>query len=122
MGNPKWESIIDNTGAMLSSWKDIERRGSIIGEMMRTNSKMAKHPEQFTSCSSIEGTPGLFLYRWYLLGETGFIFEDEAQLVEAALGRIKMLAMRQESFRWAIRLESRHQLFQEKVSFIHCYR
>ncbi|KAF9105154.1 hypothetical protein BGX27_009785 [Mortierella sp. AM989] len=91
-GDPKkWESIIDNTEAMLTSWKDRERRGNLIGELMRTTSKIAKHPEQFASCSSIEETLGLFLYRWYLLGETEFILEDEAQLVEAAFGRIKIL-------------------------------
>ncbi|KAF9080879.1 hypothetical protein BGX27_005199, partial [Mortierella sp. AM989] len=88
----KWESIIDNTEAMLTSWKDKERRGNIIGEFMRVQTKMTKHPEQFTSCSSIEETLGLFLYRWYLLGETKFILEDEALLVEAALGRIKILS------------------------------
>ncbi|KAF9085958.1 hypothetical protein BGX27_003294 [Mortierella sp. AM989] len=91
-GDPnKWESIIDNTEDMLSSWKDKERRGNIIGEILRTSSKMAKHPDQFTSCSSIEETLQLFLYRWFILGETRLILEDEAQLVEAALGRIKML-------------------------------
>src|SRR5690606_5147396 len=55
-------------------------------------SKMSKHPEQFISFSSIEETLGLFMYRWYLLGETTFILKDEALLVEAALGRIKILS------------------------------
>ncbi|KAF9383204.1 hypothetical protein BGX21_001624 [Mortierella sp. AD011] len=91
-GDPtNWESIIDNTEAMLTSWKDQERRGNLIGELIRLQSKIAKHPRQFMSCSSIEETLGLFLYRWYLLGETEFALEDEAQLVEAAFGRIKML-------------------------------
>ncbi|KAF9995395.1 hypothetical protein BGZ79_010919, partial [Entomortierella chlamydospora] len=86
-----WMSVIDNTETMLTSWKDQERRGNLIGEMIRVTQKIARHPNQFTSCSSIEETLGLFLYRWYLLGETEFILEDEAQLVEAAFGRIKML-------------------------------
>ncbi|KAF9416857.1 hypothetical protein BGZ76_004592, partial [Entomortierella beljakovae] len=88
----KWEEIINNTEAMLSSWKDKERRGNLVGELLRVQSKMSNYPEMFTSYSSIEETLGLFLYRWYLLGETAFILEDEALLVEAALGRIKILA------------------------------
>ncbi|KAF9408943.1 hypothetical protein BGZ76_005771, partial [Entomortierella beljakovae] len=88
----KWETIITNTEAMLSSWKDKERRGNLVGELLRTTNKMKNHPEQFSSFSSIEDTLELFLYRWYLLGETAFtILEDEALLVEAALGRIKKL-------------------------------
>ncbi|KAF9079894.1 hypothetical protein BGX27_005873, partial [Mortierella sp. AM989] len=54
-------------------------------------SKIAKHPEQFKSCSNIEETLELFLFYWYLLGETEFILEDDAQLVEAAFGRIRIL-------------------------------
>ncbi|KAF9176745.1 hypothetical protein BGZ49_005996, partial [Haplosporangium sp. Z 27] len=91
-GDPKeWERIIDDTESMLTSWKDKERRGNLIGELLRVQSKISSHPEQFKSYSSLEETLGLFLYRWYILGETRFILEDEAQLVEAAFGRIRIL-------------------------------
>ncbi|KAF9897364.1 hypothetical protein BX616_005729, partial [Lobosporangium transversale] len=91
-GNPnKWESIIDDTESMLTSWKEKERRGNLISELLRVQSKIAKHQEQFKSCSNMEETLELFLFRWYLLGETEFILEDDAQLVEAAFGRIRIL-------------------------------
>ncbi|KAF9371407.1 hypothetical protein BGX21_005149, partial [Mortierella sp. AD011] len=91
-GDPsKWEDIIDNTEIMLISCKEQERRGNLIGELIRLESKIAKHPEQFASLSSIKETLGLFIYRWFILGETAIVLEDEAQLVEAAFGRIKML-------------------------------
>ncbi|KAF9157867.1 hypothetical protein BGX20_003697, partial [Mortierella sp. AD010] len=91
-GEPnKWENIIDNTETMLISCKEQERRGNLIGELIRLESKIAKHPEQFASLSSIKETLGLFIYRWFILGETAIVLEDEAQLVEAAFGRIKML-------------------------------
>ncbi|KAF9411002.1 hypothetical protein BGZ76_005402, partial [Entomortierella beljakovae] len=76
---------------MLSSWRDKERRGNLVGELIHMTNKMKIHPEEFSSFSSIEETLELFLYCWYLLGETTFILEDEALLVEAALGRIKIL-------------------------------
>ncbi|KAF9153552.1 hypothetical protein BGX20_004877, partial [Mortierella sp. AD010] len=92
IGDPKsWESAIDNTETMLISCKEQERRGNLIGELIRLESKIAKHPEQFASISSIKETLGLFIYRWFILGETAIVLEDEAQLVEAAFGRIKML-------------------------------
>ena len=77
---------------MLSSWSDKERRGNLVGELLRVTDKMKNHPKDFTSFSSIEDTLELFLSRWYLLGETNFILQDEALLVEAALGRIKILS------------------------------
>ncbi|KAF9991648.1 hypothetical protein BGZ80_008983, partial [Entomortierella chlamydospora] len=76
---------------MLISCKEQERRGNLIGELIRLESKIAKHPEQFASLSSTKETLGLFIYRWFILGETAIVLEDEAQLVEAAFGRIKML-------------------------------
>ncbi|KAF9345383.1 hypothetical protein BGX26_003216 [Mortierella sp. AD094] len=91
-GDPnKCEEIIDNTEAMLISWKDRERRGNLLSELDRVENKIAKYPNQFVSASSIKETLGLFLYRWYILGETAIVLEDDAQLVEAAFGRIKML-------------------------------
>ncbi|KAF9993836.1 hypothetical protein BGZ79_001448, partial [Entomortierella chlamydospora] len=86
-----WTSVIDNTETMLTSCKEQERRGNLIGELIRVESKIAKYPEQFASLSSIKETLGLFIYRWFILGETAVVLEDEAQLVEAAFGRIKML-------------------------------
>ncbi|KAF9342989.1 hypothetical protein BGX26_006469, partial [Mortierella sp. AD094] len=92
IGDPKdWKSAIDNTETMLISCKEQERRGNLIGELIRVESKIAKHPQQFASLSSIKETLGLFIYRWFILGETAIVLEDEAQLVEAAFGRIKML-------------------------------
>ncbi|KAF9914829.1 hypothetical protein BX616_007460 [Lobosporangium transversale] len=87
----KWESIIANTEAMLSSWEDKVRRGNMIGELLRTTNKIKNHPERFSSFFNIEDTLVLFFKRWYLLGETIFILKEEAALlVESALGRIKI--------------------------------
>ncbi|KAF9380920.1 hypothetical protein BGX21_002237, partial [Mortierella sp. AD011] len=87
---PKWRRIIEDTESMLTSWTEKERRGNLIGELLRVQSKIASHPDQFKSYSSLDETLGLFLYRWYILGETRFILNDEAQLVEAAFGRIRV--------------------------------
>ncbi|KAG0341813.1 hypothetical protein BG005_002862, partial [Podila minutissima] len=53
-------------------------------------SKIADHPELFTSCSSLRKTLGLFLYRYCLLDATEIVLENEVQLVEVAFGRIKI--------------------------------
>ncbi|ORZ08237.1 hypothetical protein BCR41DRAFT_424537 [Lobosporangium transversale] len=66
----KWETILTNTEAMLSSWNNKERRGNIIGVLRHTR---AIHVSMVS------------------LGGSTFILEDEALLVEAALGRIKIL-------------------------------
>ncbi|KAF9897350.1 hypothetical protein BX616_005754 [Lobosporangium transversale] len=84
-GQPnKWENAIDTI-------EKSTRPGNIISELIRTTNKMKKHPSEFKSCPSIEVILGLFLYRWFLLGEKEFVLDDQAQLVEAALGRIRML-------------------------------
>ncbi|KAF9197264.1 hypothetical protein BGZ49_002376, partial [Haplosporangium sp. Z 27] len=91
-GDPnKWEDIVDNAETMLISCKEQERLGNLVGELNLLKSKIAKHPGQFASLSSIKETLGLFTYRWYIFGETAIVLEDEAQLVEAAFGRIKIL-------------------------------
>ncbi|KAF9317536.1 hypothetical protein BG006_003362, partial [Podila minutissima] len=72
------------------SWKDRARRGNLCGELNRLESKIADHPELFTSCSSLRETLGLFLYRYCLLDATEIVLENEVQLVEAAFGRIKI--------------------------------
>lgn len=51
---------------------------------------MANHPEHFTSVSSIREILGLYLFRYSLLDATEIVLENEAQLVEAAFGRIKI--------------------------------
>ncbi|KAF9346428.1 hypothetical protein BGX26_002076 [Mortierella sp. AD094] len=86
-----WKKAIDNTESELTSYKEQERPGNLIRELNRIENKISKHPEQFASLSSIKETLGLFIYRWFVLGETAIVLEDEAQLVEAAFGRIKML-------------------------------
>ncbi|KAG0355597.1 hypothetical protein BGZ54_001094, partial [Gamsiella multidivaricata] len=53
-------------------------------------SKIADHPELFTSCSSIRETLGLFLFCHHLLDAPSAVLENDAQLVEAAFGRIKL--------------------------------
>ncbi|KAF8959560.1 hypothetical protein BGZ46_001744, partial [Entomortierella lignicola] len=91
IGDPKgWKNAIINTETMLISCKEEQRRGNLIGELKRVEAKNRKHRGQFSSLSSIEETLGLFIYRWAILGETAIVLEDEAQLVEAAFGRIKM--------------------------------
>ncbi|KAF8970523.1 hypothetical protein BGZ46_010474, partial [Entomortierella lignicola] len=91
IGDPDgWKSAIDDTENMLISCKEERRRGNLIGELKRVEDKIRKHQGEFSSLSSIEETLGLFIYRWAILGETSIVLEDEAQLVEAAFGRIKM--------------------------------
>ncbi|KAG0364827.1 hypothetical protein BGZ54_007115 [Gamsiella multidivaricata] len=86
----KWESEINDAETMLTSWKDRERRNNLCGEILRLENKIAQHLEQFTSCLSIREALGLFLFRHRLLDAAEIILEDEAQLVEAAFGRIKI--------------------------------
>ncbi|KAG0037526.1 hypothetical protein BGZ89_008227, partial [Linnemannia elongata] len=52
--------------------------------------KIADHPELFKSFSSIRDTLGLFLFRHNLLDATEIVLENEAHLIEAAFGRIKL--------------------------------
>ncbi|KAF9271311.1 hypothetical protein BGZ74_006202, partial [Mortierella antarctica] len=66
----EWETAINNTEIMITSWKDRERRGNLCGELNRLETKIAEHPELFTSCSSLRETLGLFLYRYCLLDAT----------------------------------------------------
>jgi hypothetical protein len=40
---------------------------------------------------SVEEALSLFLFRWCLLGERVLILEDDAQLVEAAFGRVRFI-------------------------------
>ncbi|KAG0338494.1 hypothetical protein BG005_003700, partial [Podila minutissima] len=90
-GEPReWETVINNTEVMITAWKDRKRRGNLCGELDRLESKIADHPELFTSCSSLRETLGLFLYRYCLLDATEIVLENEIQLVEAAFGRIKI--------------------------------
>ncbi|KAF9994042.1 hypothetical protein BGZ80_001265 [Entomortierella chlamydospora] len=86
----KWETAINNTETMITSWKDRERRDNLCGELNRLETKIANHPELFTSCSSIRETLGLFLFRNRLLDASLTVLENEVQLVEAAFGRIKL--------------------------------
>ncbi|KAF9201678.1 hypothetical protein BGZ59_002566 [Podila verticillata] len=90
-GKPnEWETAINNTEIMITSWKDRDRRGNLCGELNRLEAKIANHPELFTSSSSLRETLGLFLYRYCLLDATEIVLENEVQLVEAAFGRIKI--------------------------------
>ncbi|KAG0272672.1 hypothetical protein BGZ95_011551 [Linnemannia exigua] len=86
----RWDTAIDRTETMITSWKDRERRGNLCGELKRLESKIADHPEFFTSCSSIRETLGLFLFRHHLLDAPSTVLENDFQLVEAAFGRIKL--------------------------------
>lgn len=56
----------------------------------RLENKIAEHPEHFKSFSSIRDTLGLFLFRHNLLDATEIVLENEAHLIEAAFGRIKL--------------------------------
>ncbi|KAG0326401.1 hypothetical protein BG004_002986 [Podila humilis] len=85
-----WETTINDTEIMLTSWKDRTRRGNLCGELNRLENKIANHPEHFTSCSSLRETLGVFLFRYCLLDAKEIVLEDEVQLVEAAFGRIKL--------------------------------
>ncbi|KAF8927104.1 hypothetical protein BGZ47_002336 [Haplosporangium gracile] len=86
----EWDTAIDKTETMITSWKDRQRRGNLCGELNRLETKIANHPELFTSCSSIRETLGLFLFRHRLLDASSIELENEVQLVEAAFGRIKI--------------------------------
>ncbi|KAF9572409.1 hypothetical protein BGW38_008530, partial [Lunasporangiospora selenospora] len=85
-----WETAIDTTETMITSWKDRHRRGKLCGELIRLEDKIAKNPELFSSCSSIKESLGLFLYRQRLLDAPSTMLENDVQLVEAAFGRIKL--------------------------------
>ncbi|KAF8924145.1 hypothetical protein BGZ47_004184, partial [Haplosporangium gracile] len=85
-----WEHVIDITETMITSWKERERRGNLCGELNRLERKIADHPELFKSFSSIRDTLGLFLFRHNLLDATEIVLENEAHLIEAAFGRIKL--------------------------------
>ncbi|KAI7821192.1 hypothetical protein BC939DRAFT_494164 [Gamsiella multidivaricata] len=67
-----------------------DQRRLITESSMILESKIADHPELFTSCSSIRETLGLFLFCHHLLDAPSAVLENDAQLVEAAFGRIKL--------------------------------
>jgi len=52
--------------------------------------KFNNHPKKFKNMSSIRDTRGLFLFRCNPLDATEIVLENEAYLVEAAFGRIKL--------------------------------
>ncbi|KAG0280984.1 hypothetical protein BGZ96_001335 [Linnemannia gamsii] len=56
----------------------------------RLENKISQNSKDFTSCSSLRETLGLFLFRYCLLDATEIVLENEVQLVEAAFGRIKI--------------------------------
>ncbi|KAF9403901.1 hypothetical protein BGZ94_004467, partial [Podila epigama] len=85
-----WENVIDVTENMMTSWKERERLGNLCGELKRLESKMIEHPDLFKSLSSIRNTLALFLFRHNLLDATEIVLENEAHLIEAAFGRIKL--------------------------------
>ncbi|KAF9374896.1 hypothetical protein BGX21_003999, partial [Mortierella sp. AD011] len=87
----KWADAIDDIETALTSYLKKELRGNLIGELNRVEAKIAQHSEQFVAVASIKETLELFIFRWFMLGETVMVLEDEARLVEAAFGRIKML-------------------------------
>ncbi|KAF9178440.1 hypothetical protein BGZ50_007702 [Haplosporangium sp. Z 11] len=71
-------------------------------------SKIADHPELFTSCSSIIETLGLFLFRHHLLDAPSTVLENDVRLVGAAFGRIKLFggAARSETLKPPIFVET----------------
>ncbi|KAF8924462.1 hypothetical protein BGZ47_004000, partial [Haplosporangium gracile] len=85
-----WENVIDITETMITSWKERERRGNLCGELKRLESKMIEHPDLFKDLSSIRNTLALFLFRYTLLDVTEIVLQNEAHLIEAAFGRIKL--------------------------------
>ncbi|KAI8357599.1 hypothetical protein B0O80DRAFT_292378 [Mortierella sp. GBAus27b] len=85
-----WENVIDITETMITSWKERERRGNLCGELKRLESKMVEHPNLFKNVTSIRNTLALFLFRYNLLDATEIVLENEAHLIEAAFGRIKL--------------------------------
>ncbi|KAG9067273.1 hypothetical protein KI688_012055 [Linnemannia hyalina] len=85
-----WENAIDTTETMITSWKQRERRGNLCGELKRLESKMIEHPGLFKNLSSIRNNLALFLFRHNLLDATEIVLENEAHLIEAAFGRIKL--------------------------------
>ncbi|KAF9145341.1 hypothetical protein BGX30_009351 [Mortierella sp. GBA39] len=87
----KFDTAIDKTETIITSWKDHRRRGNLCGELNRVETKIANHPELFTSCSSARETPELFLYRHRLLDAPSKVLENDVRLVEAAFGRIKLV-------------------------------
>ncbi|KAK3838833.1 MAG: hypothetical protein J3R72DRAFT_512002 [Linnemannia gamsii] len=87
----EWRAIILDTLVLLTSWKDRHLRGNLCGELLRLEAKFLKHQgEHFKNMSSIRDTLGLFLFRYNLLDATEIVLENEAYLVEAAFGRIKL--------------------------------
>ncbi|KAG9062130.1 hypothetical protein KI688_006462 [Linnemannia hyalina] len=86
----KGDTAIDKTETMITSWKDRQRRGNLCGERNRVETKIADHPDLFTSCSLMRETLGLFLFRHQLLDAPSTVLESDVQLAEAALGRIKL--------------------------------
>ncbi|KAF9346583.1 hypothetical protein BGX26_001887 [Mortierella sp. AD094] len=90
-GTPStWETVINFTEIMLTSWKEQCRRGNLCGELIRLEIKMTEHPEYFRDLPSIWDALALFLFRYNLLDETEIVLENDAHLIEAAFGRIKL--------------------------------
>ncbi|KAG0368308.1 hypothetical protein BGZ54_002222 [Gamsiella multidivaricata] len=85
------EQLRDDKSKQKIQRENRERRENLCGEFVRLGGKTAKHLSQFPSFSSIEETLRLFLLRWYILGETVLMLDDQVQLVKAAFGRIKLL-------------------------------
>ncbi|KAF9429272.1 hypothetical protein BGZ76_001560, partial [Entomortierella beljakovae] len=66
----EWKSAINNFENTLTSSRKLDHQGNLVAELIRL----------------------LFIYRWFILGESAMVLDDEARLVEAAFGRIKFLA------------------------------
>ncbi|KAF9401336.1 hypothetical protein BGZ94_005241, partial [Podila epigama] len=86
----EWRAIVLDTLGLLTSWKDRDLRGNLCGELLRLEAKFNDHPNEFKNMTSIRDTLGLFLFRCNLLDATEIVLENEAYLVEAAFGRIKL--------------------------------
>ncbi|KAF9198247.1 hypothetical protein BGZ49_001001 [Haplosporangium sp. Z 27] len=91
-GDPeKWKTVINDTEIMLTSWKERERRGNLCGKLVRfrPNTKW-RNIQRLPKDIFIRDTLGLFLFRYNLLDVTEIVLENEAYLVEAVFGRIKL--------------------------------
>ena len=91
MGNSSGK-VSPYTPGLIFEKKDdtLTAQRSVYNLHSRLESKMAEHPEHFRDLSSIRDTLALFLFRYNLLDATEIVLENEAHLIEAAFGRIKI--------------------------------
>lgn len=85
-----WRIAIEDTENKLVSWKHRNIKGNLCYEFRRLHDKCNKHSDELVD--SIDNILGLLLYQRCMFGEDKLLLNQaDPQLVERALGRIKII-------------------------------